>query len=330
MKQDAVNKTLEALKDQVYSMKFEHEQDRKTMLRNIMKIQQQKVNILIVGATGVGKSSTINALFDCEKAVIGRGVDPQTMHIEKYELDNITFYDSPGLGDGVEQDTRHAKGIIDLLHKLDSDGKPLIDLVLILLDGGSRDYGTAYRLLENVIIPSLDSDRHGRVLVGINQADMAMKGRGWDQDLNQPMPELERFLEQKVNSTKQRIKESTGVDMTPIYYSAGYKDEFGEQLPYNMAKLLSYIVEHIPKKKRISLASNVNDDPDIYKAGQETEEHLELVQQSFFSSLIDGVSEGVSAGAELVVEAVSYVADKVVNFAKSSASWITRKLFSLF
>mgnify|MGYP006982437931 CR=1 FL=1 len=34
------------------------------------------------------KCSTINALFDMEIAKVGVGVDPETMNITKYELDN--------------------------------------------------------------------------------------------------------------------------------------------------------------------------------------------------------------------------------------------------
>lgn len=111
--------------------------------------------MLITGATGSGKSSTINALFGTDTAKVGMGVDPETMDIQKYELDNLVLWDSPGLGDGKEKDQRHAKGIIKKLNELDKDGRPLIDLVLVILDGGSRDLGTSYELINQVIIPNL-------------------------------------------------------------------------------------------------------------------------------------------------------------------------------
>lgn len=53
---------------------------------------------MITGATGSGKSSTINALFNTEVAKVGVGVDPETMDITKYDLDNLVLWDSPGLG----------------------------------------------------------------------------------------------------------------------------------------------------------------------------------------------------------------------------------------
>lgn len=315
-------KILEELKKQIQTMQFDHEQDKHTLLSNILKLQQQHVNILIVGPTGVGKSSTINALFNCEKAVVGRGVDPETMHIEKYELDGITFYDSPGLGDGIEQDNRHSKGIVELLCKLDDKGEPLIDLVLVLLDGGSRDYGTTYQLLKNVIVPSLDQERHGRILVAINQADMAMKGRGWDHMLNKPEPILKEFLDAKVESTSKRIKESTGVDMTPIYYSAGYQDEFGKQLPYNMAKLLLYVVQHMPKHKRFSISDKVNADPEIYKADEDAQKHLEATKSSFLDSLVSVVGTGLSFVANTLVSAGSKFVGTISSLASKALDWL--------
>ncbi|HHK5578453.1 TPA: GTPase [Neisseria cinerea] len=36
------------------------------------------LDVLLVGATGVGKSPTLNALFGEQKAKVGTGVDPET------------------------------------------------------------------------------------------------------------------------------------------------------------------------------------------------------------------------------------------------------------
>ncbi|MGN1416924.1 MAG: DUF815 domain-containing protein, partial [Oscillospiraceae bacterium] len=60
------------------------EKDKVTLLKNIQNLRNQKVNILITGATGCGKSSTINALFEKEIAKVGVTPDPETMTIEKY------------------------------------------------------------------------------------------------------------------------------------------------------------------------------------------------------------------------------------------------------
>lgn len=270
------------------------------MLKNVMKLKDNKINIMITGATGCGKSSTINAMFDTEVAKVGVGVDPETMEIEKYELDNLILWDTPGLGDGKEADNRHAKNIIRKLSEVDENGNALIDLVLVILDGGSRDLGTSYELINNVIIPNLGEGKEDRILVAINQADMAMKGRNWDYEKNEPKQQLVDFLEDKVQSVKKRIYEATGVEIEPIYYSAGYKDEGGEQTrPYNLSKLLYYIVKATPSEKRIVYVDNINKDTEMWKDDDELLNYEEETKKTIFQSVIDGAAKGAEIGEDI-------------------------------
>ncbi len=51
--------------------------------KNLKGIKESKMNILLMGATGVSKSSLINALFGKEIAKAGVG-EPITQHVEKY------------------------------------------------------------------------------------------------------------------------------------------------------------------------------------------------------------------------------------------------------
>ena len=190
--------------------------EKQKLLTNVLKLKGTKVNIMITGATGSGKSSTINAMFNTEVAKVGIGVDPETMTITKYNLGNLILWDSPGLGDGKEADNLHAKNIINKLSELDEDGKALIDLVLVIVDGGSKDLGTSYELINQVIISNMGSDKEKRILVAINQCDMGLKGRHWNHDKNEPEPPLVQFLEDKVWSVKRRVQEGTSVSITPI------------------------------------------------------------------------------------------------------------------
>ena len=270
------------------------EQSKTVLMKNLARLRDTKVNILITGATGCGKSSTINALFNSDKAKVGQGVGPETMDITKYELDNIVLFDSPGLGDGKEADRRHSKNIIDKLHEKDSKGELLIDLVLVVLDGSSRDLGTSFELVNNVIIPNLGNDKN-RLLVAINQADMAMKGRYWNEKLNRPELELIKFLDEKVESTRRRIKEATSVDVEPIYYSAGYKDSANEQQPYNLSKLLAFILRHTKKEKRFVFAQDINKDQKVWAHDDGRENYREQIKKSF----VESVREGAEVGAEI-------------------------------
>lgn len=276
------------------------ESTRRKMLKNVMRLKEQKINIMVTGATGCGKSSTINALFDTEVAKVGVGVDPETMEIEKYELDNLVLWDTPGLGDGREADNRHAKNIINKLLERDKDGNALIDLVLVILDGGSRNMGTDYELINNVIIPNLGPEKERRILVAINQADMAMKGRNWDYKKNEPDEQLKEFLDNKAASVRDRIYEATGLRVEPIYYSAGYMEDGGVQnRPYNLSKLLYYIVKATPSEKRAVYVNNVNNDEAMWVDNDEILDYGSETRKSIFDSIKDSVSDGADIGGDI-------------------------------
>lgn len=289
-----------SFEDEVINSNKLNEDGKRFVLKNLTKLREKEINIMITGATGCGKSSTINALFETEKAKVGIGVDPETMDIQKYELDKLILWDTPGLGDGKEKDVIHAKNIISKLHEKDKDGNALIDLVLVILDGGSRDLGTSYELINSVIIPSLGENRKDRILVAINQADMAMKGKYWNTKLNKPEEKLKNFLDEKVESVRKRIKEGSGIDVEPIYYCAGYKEEGEEQCqPYNLTKLLYYIIKNTPKEKRLVYMNNANNNQEVWKRHDEIINYEREIKKSFLETVEDCISAGSNLGSEI-------------------------------
>lgn len=303
--------------------------ERDDLIRAQEKLQNMKINILVTGATGCGKSSTINALFNGNIAKVGQGVDPETMDIQKYDWENLVIWDSPGLGDGKEADKRHSRNIRKKLIEKDKDGNALIDVVLVILDGGSRDLGTSYELITEVIIQTLQaSGEHGtdRLLVAINQCDMAMKGRHWNHETNRPEPTLENFLEEKVASTRNRIRESTGVTVNPIYYSAGFKDGDTDQRPYNISRLLRHIVENTPSKKRAIYVENINiEELERDTDKRKLEEHNRIKNELFgsLSELVGSAKKVVDAVVDTIGSAVSSAASAVVSVGRSIVSTIS-------
>lgn len=291
-------KFLEAMEEDIIKADISDSEKNKLM-KNFFKLKEQKINLMITGATGCGKSSTINALFNTEVAKVGVGVEPETMDIAKYELDNLVLWDSPGLGDGKEADNRHAKNIINKLHERDKNGNLLIDLVLVILDGSTRDLGTSYELINSVIIPNLGEEKEGRILVALNQADVAMKGRYWNYENNKPEPKLEQFLDDKVLSVRKRIKEGTGVDIKPIYYSAGFKEKGEEQCrPYNLSKLLYFIIKFTPKEKRLAYIDNINQDQEVWKDNDDLNDYRKGVLESFRETVRDCAMKGADLGSK--------------------------------
>lgn len=275
-----------------------NEDEKSRQLAKLSEVKEQKINIMLVGATGSGKSSTINSIFDTKKAQVGIGVDPETQEIECYELENLCIWDTPGIGDNTENDKKYSEMIIKKLSETDDDGMPLIDLVMVVIDGSTRDLSAVYELINKAIIPSLTVKNANRILIAVNQADMAMKGNHWDKENNCPDEVLKKFLEDKCDSIKERIKTATGVVLEPMYYCAGYTDENDIQSkPYNLTKLLYHIVLSIPAEKRIAIAQNLNEDNDMWEYDDEEEDYSTAISQSFSEVFWDVTGTFAEKGA---------------------------------
>lgn len=276
------------------------EAEKTKRLSRLIKIRSKRVNIMLVGSTGSGKSSTVNAMFNMDIAKVGVGVDPETSSISKFELDNLIIWDTPGLGDGIESDKRITKEIIAKLNEVDKEGTPLIDMVLVIMDASSKDLGTSYDLINNVLIPCLGKEAEKRILIGLNQSDIAMKGTHWLADKNEPDDVLKEFLKKKADSVQKRIKDATGLEIIPICYCAGYKEDGGEQRkPYNLTKLLYHIVKMIPNDKRLALADNINDDADNWRYDDHESDYRGGTKRGFCDTIWDCISDGAETGSEL-------------------------------
>lgn len=212
--------------------------------KKLEKARFRPLDVMVTGVTGAGKSTTLNTIFRKNVATVGNGVDPETMYLDYYSLNDVfRLWDTPGLGDGVTNDETHKRKLVDLLYKtysLDGNIYGWIDSIIVVLEGLNRDMGSTYTLLNEVIVPNIQAER---ILVVINQADMAMKGRHWNKETNRPDEVLLDFLEKQAISIQNRVKEATGVTIRkPVYYSA----EYG----YNVEKLLDFIIDNMIVERR--------------------------------------------------------------------------------
>ncbi len=101
-------------------------------MREVIKKEKPIMNILLMGATGVGKSSLINALFGQEVAKAGIG-KPVTQHLEKYvdEEKGLILWDTKGIEAEDYQNTMESlkKEMEDSFKTLDE--KKAIDMAYL-------------------------------------------------------------------------------------------------------------------------------------------------------------------------------------------------------
>jgi uncharacterized protein (DUF697 family)/GTP-binding protein EngB required for normal cell division len=99
----------------------------------------EKPNILLVGGTGVGKSSIINHIFGEKIAEVGTG-SPVTQSLNKYESPDlpVVLYDTKGYEIGEQKQKEFLEDVIDFAVKSDQDVDKQIHLLWYCIDASSH------------------------------------------------------------------------------------------------------------------------------------------------------------------------------------------------
>ena len=156
-------------------------------------------------------------------------------------------------------------------------------------------------LINNVLIPCLGKEAHKRIVIGLNQADVAMKGNHWLKEENKPDEVLTQYLKSKAASVQARVKEGTGLDITPICYCAGYSEEGKDQCkPYNLTKLLHRIVQIIPREKRLALADKINTQKENWEHDDEEDDYGEETTKDFVDVVFDYIEVASEVGGKIL------------------------------
>ena len=292
---------------EIYNLKDKLEEEQREGMKAILDSLDIPLNILLIGGTGVGKSSTINAIYGANKVKVGSNPNPQTQEIEQCQISkNITLYDSPGLGEGSEKDKQHMEKIHKLLTDTDENGNAKIDLVLVITDASVKGLGQEYETIKYLLKTLGDSKR---ILIGLNKCDCAVSERYFDRESNKLGKKQEQFLEDKVADLQKRIKTDTGLSLRKddiVYYSAGLYDEETQtqDKPYNILQLEKMILRKIPKQKRVV---------------QSVEESMELRDSSSGGGFWDSVIDFVDVITDQIpaIKAAKQVGKKIWDSIKS-------------
>ncbi|CAK7007097.1 GTPase [Providencia sp.] len=144
----------------------------------------------LMGKTGVGKSSLINALFQSTLSPVS-DVSGCTRHAQRFcmTMNNhtLTFVDLPGVGESLERDKEY--------HQLYRNLLPELDLIIWVLKADDRAWSSdeqCYRFLTEQC-----GYQPNRFLFVLNQADKIEPCRQWNELSHQPSLEQAANLELK-------------------------------------------------------------------------------------------------------------------------------------
>lgn len=161
----------------------------------IIEELERPTHIAVIGKTGVGKTSTINALFgtDWEVSHIRAATKTEQVFVYEGERGRLKISDLPGFGEDIETEKQY----IDLYRQVLTE----CDVALLILRADSRDMLDVQRMLRNVVGKKLKSLSR-RIVVGLNQVDLVQPGR-WLDAPNLPSREQEDSI---LMIIKERVK----------------------------------------------------------------------------------------------------------------------------
>ena len=199
--------------------------------------------IVLIGKTGVGKSSTINKLFDPKPNLPIDHVEPATVSIEVLTLSlgergDLIIVDCPGLGDSSQADKRNMLAFKELLAQS--------DVAVWILKADDKTLGIDISFVKKILPKNIKD----RLVVGINQIDNMQPGE-WNIEFNVPSQEQEESIKRKEEVVRTKFNE-IGIEPFSIVSYSARKD-------YHLIKLFRALVDACPKERVPALVSRKAD-----------------------------------------------------------------------
>lgn len=200
-----------------------------------------------IGESGVGKSSTLNALFNAGLDVSHTEACTQTaidIKIKLNELEGanglLIAYDMPGLGESRLKQREH----IALYEKILKN----VDVALWILDAQNRQIASVQQYLEDEL-QSIHPKLLERMVIALNKVDLVHPGEThWHPLANLPSEEQEKNIEGRIRDVKRKIREVLPTWRGRIIgYSANKR--------YNLPHLFDAMMDAVPNKRRWVVAS---------------------------------------------------------------------------
>lgn len=212
--------------------------DEEKMLQETLKstLESAPPTIGVVGVSGVGKSSTINAMFKsslpishtvaCTKEFeeIPLQLSMNSGPVQGHGVD-LVIYDAPGLGEDIRKDPEYIHMYERYL--------PQCDIILWISSARNRAVALDQQYLKHF------SSISDRIIFGISQVDL-VEPRDWKDGMPIPSEKQELYIEEIVLDRSKRFSEVIGRSIQCIPYS----NYHGFNLEHLFAKMLESCVNN--------------------------------------------------------------------------------------
>jgi uncharacterized protein len=194
--------------------------------------------IAIIGKTGVGKSSTINELFNPQPNLPIDHVEPATIFMEVRQLSlgedrgSLTIVDCPGLGDSTVADKRNVSSYKEILAKS--------DVAVWIIKADDRVLGVDQSFVKQVLPKNLKD----KLVVGINQIDKIEPGE-WIREVNLPSNEQLQSIARKEEAVRKKFEE---IGIKPFAIAS-----YSAKKHYRLKRLFKFMLEACPPDRMPAL-----------------------------------------------------------------------------
>ncbi|EMR3754884.1 50S ribosome-binding GTPase [Proteus mirabilis] len=262
-------------------------------LSHLNKLINYSPTIGLMGKTGAGKSSLINALFQSRLSSVSN-VSGCTRQAQRYSMTmnnhTLTFVDLPGLGESIERDKEY--------HQLYRNLLPELDLIIWVLKADDRAWSSdeqSYRFLTEQC-----GYQPNRFLFVLNQADKIEPCRQWNELSHQPSPEQAANLKLKQQAVVTAFKPHN-----PVMVVSAIEN-------YQLTELTEQLIQVLPAEASSGVARQLNS---AYRA-QSVENSARNDFGQCVSDIVDTIIDIVPLPT-LIKHTISTVKNNIISVANS-------------